>query len=237
MYHLRRRLVELDQIGRVQRQVLGMVTQVPCSFLQKSSLGFKKRSFIVKHPTRNHQLCKQLVKQNKDVRTNFFTPEKDSQFEKSSSFQTGGKNPPTTKWWSSYCFKDQKSADPSDSLGPEGMMVWFAGYPHVCCPTLSYTTDLSGIKGSCYWHAGALRRAQWKETGNDHWGQKRQTQLNGRANWGLKNQESFNRALKISWHFVALLPWNPCIYLHVYLYVYFFFAHVYQFFANFLLNF
>ena len=127
----------------------------------------------------------------------------------------------------------EKSADPSDSLGREGVMVWFAGYPPVCCLRLSNTTDLSSIKGSCYWHAGALRRAQWKATGNDHGGKKWQTQLNGRANWGLKNQESFNRALKISWHFAALLPWNPYIYLHVYLYVYFFFAHVYQFLPTF----
>ncbi len=54
-------------------------------------------------------------------------------------------------------------------------MVWFAGYPHVCCLTLSNTTDLSS-QGSCYWHARALRRAQWKAMGNDHGGKNCQTQ-------------------------------------------------------------
>ena len=117
---------------------------------------------------------------------------------------------------------------------------WWFGLqliPHVCCPTLSNTTDLSSIKGSCYWHAGALRRAQWKATGNDHWGKKWQTQLNGRANWGLKNQESFNRALKISLAFCSFTPMNPlhippCLPLCVLL-----LWSCLSIFANFLLNF
>ena len=38
---------------------------------------------------------------------------------------------------------------------------------------------------------------------------------------------------KFPWHFAALLPWTPYIYLHVCLYVYFFFGHVYQFLPTF----